>query len=54
MLSLYVPVLLVLLEVADGRRGRDALVALLTRRLQALRSPPSCEKRHLVGLSSVG
>jgi hypothetical protein len=52
--SLYAPVLLLLLEVADGRGGRDELVALLTRRLEALRSPASCEKRNVVGLSSLG
>jgi hypothetical protein len=52
--SLHGPVLLFLLAVADGGRGRDALVALLTRSLQALRIPPSCEKRNLVGLSSPG
>jgi hypothetical protein len=52
--SPYAPVLLLLLEVVDGRGGRDELVALLTRRLQALRSPASCEKRNVVGISSLG
>jgi hypothetical protein len=53
--SLYAPVLLLLLEVADGRGGRDELIALLTRRrLQAWRSPASCEKRNVVGLPSLG
>jgi hypothetical protein len=52
--SLYAPVLLLLLEVADGRGGSDELVALLTRRLQALRCPAFWEKRNVVGLSSLG